>query len=267
MDNLPDYIVEALDGFVEKNMKRILIFLFALMIGMAIGVTGAHAATIPTPTPVSSPTTKPTGPIPITVGTVNQTPDLAITISNDSGQTVSFKIDPKTTTIEAPTIASLKGKLTAKNITPGDRIAIVSSDQATANLIVIASHGATTPPKQDTAFLGIVSSRDATTSGTILSLKHPKEDTFAKALVNANTKIIAKDIAKPTTDDIKAGDKVLVTGPTDSNNVITATELFLIPGKARALIDKLAPLASSSASSSAKPSATPKKASTSAITP
>jgi hypothetical protein len=93
-------------------------------------------------------------------------------------------------------------------------------------------------------------------------MKHPKNDAFKKALVSSTTGITAKGIEKPTVDDIKASDKVIVAGNVDAKDMILARKVYLIPGKARGLLDRLSsPFASpktASASAKASPTASAK---------
>lgn len=240
---------QLLNALITKHLRRILIFLFTMMVGMAIGVSSASAQTrkvaaTPSPTATLSPAKNP---VPITLGTIVEATEISITITDESNQKISFK--PATPfRIEAPGITGIKTKPTIKNLAINDRVAIISADKATTPLVVLVSKGNQQTPHRR-AFLGVVSSREATSSGTVLSLKHPSEDQFAKSLVATATKIAARTIEKPTQDDIKAGDKVLVVGGVDTKETILARTLYLIPGKARSLIDKVA-----------SPAATPKTA-------
>lgn len=257
MDSLP----EIIDQLVTKHMRRILILLFTMLIGMAIAMNApAHAQTrAPATTTRGAPTAplaspaRATAPVPLLVGVVSDATDASITITPDA--TTGGNTQPKTfrvgtaTRIEAPGITTIRTRPTGKNIAIGDTVAIVSPDQAAATVITIAAKGAL-PVSRAKVFLGTVSSREATSSGTILSLKHPKNGTFAKALVTTTTLIAARGLDKATVDDIKASDRVVVSGIEDARSVIQARRVFLIPGKARGLLDRVA-----------SPSASPKKAS------
>lgn len=241
MEALP----EVIERFITKHMRRILILLFTMLIGMAIAMNRpAHAQTKKPAAATATPQAAAKGPVPLVFGSVTSTTDTGIAIIPDAASSTtdssakSFTI-ATTTRIEAPGITTIKGKPTVKDIAKGDAVAVASSDQSTASLITIAAKGTLTPTRSR-VFFGIVSSREATSSGTILSLKHPKDDTFAKALVSTQTTITAKGIDKPTIDDIKASDKVAVSGADDAKEILQAKRLFLLPGRARGLLDRLA---------------------------
>lgn len=256
MDNLPDQVFD----FLSTNMRRILILLFTIMVGMVVGTRFVDA--LSSPAAASQSATKAAKNYTVTMGTVTNSSATTLSLSNDANQQVSFTVSA-TTRIEAPGITTIKTKPTIKDVTTGSKIAVVSPDQSSATVIVLLPK---TQPQKDTTFIGIVSSREATSSGTVLSLKSPKNDEFAKATLSSSTKVLGRGLDKPTIDDVKAGDKIVVIGPTATAGTITVKALYIIPGKARSFLDakSASPSASAKASPSAKASATPKAATTSA---
>lgn len=244
MDNL----LETTQQLVAKHMVRIIIFIFTMMIGMVIGQSFAHAQT-KTASPSPAAATK--GPMPLVMGTLTTISPESITMTDGAGTSHTFAI---ASTTKFDTFVG-KTKPTIKTLKADDSVAVAYTDPTTATGIFLVP--ATLPAAKQTSFLGVVSSREASTSGIILSLKNPKEDDFAKALVTSKTTVTAKGLDKPTMDDIKAGDKVLLVGPSSTtSNLITTLKAYLIPGKARGLLDKITVSSTPSATKAATTSGT-----------
>lgn len=240
---------ERFNEVLQDHAARIAIFLFTLLIGMTVSVSMANAQKRTT-APSASPTVAPAkAPVPLLLGIVTQSSDTQVGLTDEVGATHTISI-ATTTRLEVP---GLKTKPTIKNITVNDMVAVASEEGNPARLVAIVPKTITSANKK-VQFLGVVSSREATNSGVVLSLKHPKADQFDKSLVTTNAKIIAKGMDKPVADDIKAGDKVLVIGTRNAQNVIAASKIYLIPGKARGLLDKLSPLPQVSVSGQPKAS-------------
>lgn len=154
-----------------------------------------------------------------------------ITILTDSGRTVSVQTNQTTKITSA---INPKKTITFKNLLVGDRIAAngISSEES-AGLAKIVYQLPIPNPR--TTIVGTVTSvKAATASASINNTNHTvaevsvklRTGTTVSVLITDSTKIKVLNVQKLTVDDIKVGQKVIVTGP-KTTGAIPANYFFV----------------------------------------
>lgn len=175
--------------------------------------------------------------------------------------TLSTKNGPKTV-LTNPQTKFLAGGLkngtqaTFSSLKVGDLVVAIgqltSQWSLTAKVVVVNPQGQRQNGQtKRRAVYGVVESKVASGSETLLTLRHPLNVKTFKVLANSSTKITGKDLSNGTIADIKIGNRITAVGTVNENGVITAKRIHIIPGLGRGIFGTQ-PSASSSSNSALK---------------
>lgn len=204
----------------------------------------------------------------VTVGNVDKVNSSSLIIENKSQRNKTEAVPDKNTKV----IGQDNKALRLEKIKPHDLVAIISTDSGKANdapgqikkisKIFVRTASESAKLKRH-AVQGIISSIEGNKITLVHQIQRERSYSF---IVSAETVIKMKGIESPTISNLAVGQRVAAVGDLNSEGVIVAKRVHVIPGKAKGILEKR-PLATPSATLQTSPTPSISISITPTITP
>lgn len=226
-------------------MKKYNLIIFILFLLISAGSVPLYAKATNSNVKISPP--PPISTQSITFGNLTEITNNSITFNDKNNKVSQAAIDKNT-----KFIGKNKRFLKLKELKPNDIVAVISTDndltstsgaalKKTIKIFVKSASDSAQTKRQ--AVYGIISN----ITGKVITLTHPvQQDKTYTVVTNSQTIIKVKGVEDATLQSLQVDQRISAVGTVDTNGVITAKRIHVIPGLAKGLLKKH-PVSSSSA--------------------